>query len=77
MKKDQEEGLRRLLRGAVAPVRDEAPRRDLWPAVLERVDAAAREERITAPWYDWALAAALVVFVFFVPASIPVLLYYL
>ena len=77
MKDERDDELRRLLREAVAPVRDEGPQRDLWPAVLERVHVAASEERIPPPWYDWALAAAVVAFAVFVPASIPVLLYYL
>jgi hypothetical protein len=77
MNDERDDRLRRLLREAVAPVCDEGPQRDLWPAVLERVHAAAREERIAAPWYDWALAASVVAFAVFVPASIPVLLYYL
>lgn len=77
MKEDRNERLRRQLREAVAPVHDGGPERDLWPAVLGRLQDAATQERVAAPWYDWALAAGVIVFTLFAPVSIPVLLYYL
>jgi len=47
--------------------------RDLWPAVLERLDAPPTR----VPWFDWALLAAIAAFIAIFPAWIPVLLYYL
>jgi hypothetical protein len=48
-------------------------RRDLWPAMLERLEA-----RPTAvPWFDWALLAAVAGWLVFFPGAIPVLLYHL
>jgi len=55
------------------PVEPTGPARDLWPAVQRRLDA----QPAVPPWFDWALLAGLVAFAAFVPASIPVLLYYL
>ena len=52
---------------------DAEPARDLWPAVLGRLDAAPA----APPWFDWALLAALVALLALFPVSIPVILYYL
>jgi anti-sigma factor RsiW len=71
--------MRKLLQQALPPIEGEPePARDLWPAVLRRLD-----EKPAAPpqlgWvlFDWALAAGLALLVTVFPASIPVLLYYL
>ena len=55
------------------------PSRDLWPAVLRRIDAepAAAATPARQNWFDWALLAGLVVFAVSFPATIPVFLYYL
>jgi hypothetical protein len=64
--------MKNLLRNALRPVDGDAgPKRDLWPAMLRRLDA----EPAAAPWLDWAVLAGLVGVVAFFPASIPVLLY--
>jgi hypothetical protein len=64
--------MKNLLRQTLPPVDSEAePGRDLWPAMLRRLDA----EPAAAPWFDWALLAGLVGVAAFFPASIPVLLY--
>jgi hypothetical protein len=69
-----EEKIRALLRQSLPPIGDVAePPRDLWPAMLKRLD----EKPAAVPWLDWALLAGLLGVVAFVPASIPVLLYYL
>ncbi len=66
--------MKKLLQGALKPLESEPePSRDLWPAVLLRLDARPA----ALPWFDWALLAGLVAFAVFVPASIPVFLYYL
>jgi len=50
--------VKRTLQEVFPPIGEAAElRRDLWPAMLRRVHE--RQSRIV-PWYDWALAAALV-----------------
>lgn len=69
-----------LLRWAMPPVEDHADEtHDLWPAMLRRlrVGSAVEPVRVRVPWFDWALAAGLVVLLVLFPAWIPVLLYYL
>ncbi len=76
--------VKKLLQEAVPPVEDNAaPDRDLWPAVLLRLNSnptAANPQRragFPAFWFDAALAAGMVALVALFPAAIPVLLYYL
>lgn len=83
MKKQDENRIKQLLQQSLPPVDPAAePSRDLWPAVLGRLDAESVRSA-TAPgplrqnWFDWALLAGLVVFAFSFPATIPVFLYYL
>jgi hypothetical protein len=52
--KHEEDEIRAALRVAFPPV-DTELRRDLWPAMLLRLDEPARG----VPWYDWALAGGL------------------
>lgn len=73
MNAHEEDRIKQLLRQAVPPIPDAEPDLDLWPAVLHKLDARPS----AAPWFDWALAAGLIVFAAFAPSSIPVLLYYL
>jgi hypothetical protein len=73
--------MKKLLQQALRPVgADAEPARDLWPAMLRRLD----EESVTPvragfnwAWFDGALAAGLVVIVASFPAAIPLVLYYL
>jgi anti-sigma factor RsiW len=62
-----------LLHRALPPLEPAAPECDLWPEVQRKLNAPAA----APPWFDWALAAALIAFVVVAPSSIPVLLYYL
>ncbi len=57
------------------PPVDEAtePARDLWPAVLRRLDTKPAH----VPWFDWALLAGVGVFAAATPAWIPVILYFI
>jgi hypothetical protein len=48
-------------------------RRDLWPAMLKRLD----ERPDLVPWFDWALLAVVAAWLAFFPGAIPVLLYHL
>ena len=69
-----EERMKKLLQQALPPVEGEPEQgRDLWAAVLKRLDA----KPAPAPWFDWALLAALVALIACFPASIPLFLYYL
>ena len=66
--------MKKLLQQSVPPVGAEhEPQRDLWPAMLRRMDA----KPAMPPWFDWALLAGLVGLAGFFPAAIPVFLYYL
>jgi hypothetical protein len=66
------EKLRKLLRAAM-PAPDAAElQRDLWPAMLRKLD----ERRIYASWLDWALAAVAVSSLFVFPDAILALLYH-
>jgi hypothetical protein len=74
MNAHDEDRMKKLLRQALPPVEGEPePGRDLWPAVLKRLDGGPA----AMPWFDWALVAGLAALAAFFPASIPVLLYYL
>jgi hypothetical protein len=77
MNAHHEDRLKKLLQQALPPVELE-PGRDLWPAVLRRLDA-----KVAAPaspgwaWFDGALLAGLVGLVAIFPTAIPIFLYYL
>ena len=66
--------MKQMLRDALPPIGDIADSpRDLWQAMLRKLDAPAT----APPWFDWVLAGGLVAFAAFAPVSIPVILYYL
>jgi hypothetical protein len=72
MNNNENENIRTLLKQAMPPLEHDL-RRDLWPQMLRRL-----EQRTPAvPWFDWALAALLLVGLLLSPHSIPVLLYHL
>ncbi len=73
MNTHDEENIKHLLQQALPPTANDEPARDLWPAFLRRMEARPA----ALPWFDLALAAGLAAFAVFVPAAIPVLLYYL
>jgi type VI protein secretion system component VasF len=69
------ERLERLLRQALPRIEDDTGLdRDLWPAMLRRLD---ERRKIRVPWFDWVLAGGLAALLAVFPAWIPVLLYYL
>ena len=76
---DQErDPMARLLRDAMRPVVDQPEsHRDLWPAMLRRMDEQASRGAAGVPWFDWALGGALLAFAAMAPRTIPVILYYL
>jgi hypothetical protein len=73
---ERHERIQQLLKQALPPTSTQ-PRatlqRDLWPAMRQRMEQGL----IVVPWFDWALLAALVVWVALFPRAIPVLLYHL
>ena len=76
MMEHETERMQQLLRMTVPPVAGRAGaelRRDLWPAMLRRLEARPVE----VPWLDWALLGAVAVWLVFSPGAIPLLLYYL
>ncbi len=74
MNTPDQDRMKKLLRQALPPVESgQEPGRDLWPAVLRRLDA----KPAAPPWFDWALLAALAALIVLFPASIPVFFYYL
>lgn len=74
MNAHDEDRVKKMLREALPPMEDEPePGRDLWPAVLRRLD----EKPAMPPWFDWALLGGLIGLAAFFPSGIPVFLYYL
>jgi hypothetical protein len=65
--------LKKLLKAALPPIGKTEPRRDLWPAMRQRVE----ERTVRVPWWDWALLAGASLLICFVPGVIPALLYHL
>ncbi len=84
MNEDDRDRMKELLQQALPPVEADAePARDLWPAMLGRLDDESIAPGLSVragfnwAWFDGALAAGLVVLVASFPAAIPLLLYYL
>lgn len=70
--------MKQLLRAALPPASiDAEPERDLWPALLRRMEEPGARGAASIPWFDWALAGGLVTFAAIAPRTIPVILYYL
>ena len=77
--RDQESvRMMQLLRDAMPRAGDHPGKdRDLWPAMLQRIDDRRGRGAALIPWFDWALAGGLVTLVAIAPRTIPVILYYL
>ena len=74
MNPQDDKALRDLLKQSIAPVPDAELRRDLWPQMLQRLDAT---QPVRIPWFDWVLAALASAALIFFPGAIPALLYHL
>ena len=61
------------LRNAVPPLPQPELRRDLWPAMLQKMN----QPRVRVSWFDWLLAALAAAVLIFFPGAIPALLYHL
>jgi hypothetical protein len=71
-----QERIQQLLRETMQPITVQVGaelRRDLWPAMIQRLEA----RHFKVPWFDWALLAAVAALLVFFPGAIPVLLYHL
>lgn len=73
MNERDDEKLRALLKRTIPPTTDAQLERDLWPAILRRIE----ERSIRVPWVDWALGALLIALLLFFPEVISFLLYQL
>ena len=73
MNTPDDDRLRRLLKQALPPLAQTDLGRDLWPAMLRRLEV----QPSAPPWFDWVLAGGLAAFAVAFPAWIPVFLYYL
>ncbi len=76
MKEHDKQEVELLLKKTMQPVTGRADaelRRDLWPAMLKRLEARPAG----VPWFAWALLAAVAALLIFSPGAIPVLLYHL
>jgi hypothetical protein len=69
----QDTEIERALRDALPPRDDLELARDLWPEMSERISAAA-PGRIS--WFDWALAAAAILWMLMFPETLLPLLYH-
>ena len=70
--KHEEDEVRAALRAAFPPV-DTELRRDLWPAMQQRMEGPTNK----VPWYDWVLAGGLAGAAVFFPKLILLLAYHL
>jgi hypothetical protein len=71
-----DERMEHLLKQSLPPINSQPGanlQRDLWPAMLGRLN----ETSAATPWFDWALLAAVVLWLVIFPRAIPLLLYHL
>lgn len=64
--------LGKKLRDAIPPLRQPELSRDLWPAMLQKIN----EPLVRVPWFDWLLAALAAAVLISFPSAIPALLYH-
>jgi hypothetical protein len=70
---ERDGALKELLKRAMGGPADRELKRDLWPEMLRRIERPP----IRIPWWDWALAAALLLCLLLFPETIPAVLYLL
>jgi len=76
MNENDQKRIQQLLKKSLPPIGGQAGaelRRDLWPALLKRIEGRPP----LVPWLDWALLATVAAWLAFFPGAIPVLLYHL
>ena len=64
---EPDEALKRLLKRAAGPAADRQLQRDLWPDMARRL--ARPPVAVAVPWWDWALAAAVLLCLLFFPET--------
>lgn len=72
MDQHEDAKLKEFVRRGAAPADGEL-RRDLWPAMLRRMEQSERR----VPWFDWALLGLVGASLLLAPQIIPMLLYQL
>jgi len=72
MKQPDDRKIREVLKQSFPPVNTELGR-DLWPAVLRKLDSRP----VPVPWYDWALLGLTASALLFFPRLVLVLAYHL
>jgi hypothetical protein len=70
---EQDGALKELLKRAAGGPADRELKHDLWPEMLRRLERPP----VHVPWWDWALAVALLLCLLLFPEIIPVVLYQL
>ena len=70
---ERDEALKELLQRAAGGPADRELNRDLWPEMLRRIERPP----VRVPWWDWALAAALLLCLLLFPQTILAVLYQL
>jgi hypothetical protein len=73
MNRHEIDDIKNLLKDSLRPIAGLQLQRDLWPAMLRRLDQPA----FHVPWWDWTLLAAATALLLFFPGMIPALLYHL
>ncbi len=73
MNQQELEKMKELLKETLGPVGDAELQRDLWSAMLQRLE----QHPVRVPWWDWVLLAATGLTLFLFPGIIPTLLYHL
>ncbi len=71
--REQDEVLKDLLKHAAGGSTYRELERDLWPEMVRRLERPP----VRVPWWDWVLAAALLLSVLLFPETIPLVLYQL
>ena len=67
------EVIKKLLKESLPAMGDAELRRDLWPAMQQRLAEAS----VRVPWWDWVLLASAAVAMLLFPAAVPALLFHL
>jgi len=70
---ERDGALQELVKRAMGGPADRELKHDLWPEMLRRIERPS----IRIPWWDWALAAALLLCLLLLPEAIPLVLYQL
>ena len=77
MNHDDHAKLQALIQKAFRPPANAGLDRDLWPAMLRRLDRATGQPHPEWSWIDWMLGAAAAACLVVFPKAIPILLWHL